>query len=73
MFGDIENVTITEDEVILVDDWDYLLKAVGLYYDLAKNKKRDFENLLMWLFVKDIVGFLPQRFQNTKLEFDRVN
>ena len=40
MFGDIENVTITEDEVILVDDWEYLLKAAGFYYDLSKNKKR---------------------------------
>lgn len=72
MFKDIENITITDDEVILVDDLGYVKKACSLYADLIKTQKRDLENLLMWLLVKDVINFMPKKFQNAALEFDKV-
>ena len=39
MYGDIDNVTITEDEIILVDDIDYIKSASVIYSDLKRTKK----------------------------------
>lgn len=33
---------------------------------------RDLENLLVWLFVKETIAFLPRPFQEAKLDFDKV-
>jgi len=30
------------------------------------------ENLLIWLFLKDVIHFLPKAFQEYKQDFDRV-
>ena len=40
MFTDIENVSINENETILVDDWDYVVNAAKLYQVMAKTNKR---------------------------------
>ena len=40
MFSDVQNVTITEMEVILVDDYKYLEAAIKLYGTYNKNRKR---------------------------------
>lgn len=40
VFKDIENITITDDEVILVDDIDYLRNATKLYSELIVTRKQ---------------------------------
>ncbi len=36
-------------------------------------EKRDFENLLVWTFIKDQIYMMSRKFKNAKNEFDRVN
>ncbi len=74
VFKDLDNIKITEDEVILVDDFDYIKSACKLYADLVKNPedKKNLENLLIWILVKDVIGYLPKKFQIASLEFDKV-
>lgn len=40
MFASVENVNITENETIIVEDWDYLVNAAKLYAEYAKTKKK---------------------------------
>jgi hypothetical protein len=40
LFKDIENVTITENEILLIDDWKYLEKAIKLYATISKSNKK---------------------------------
>jgi hypothetical protein len=44
LFKDIENVTITENEILLIDDWKYLEKAIKLYAVVSKSNKK-YENI----------------------------
>ncbi|RNA08867.1 neprilysin isoform X2 [Brachionus plicatilis] len=54
IYQDVKNVTVDENEIVLVDDWN------------------DLKNLLIWLFVKETIPFLPKAFQEAKLEFDKI-
>jgi hypothetical protein len=38
----LTSVNITEDEVVIVDNWDYIVKAADLFYEYSTstNKKR---------------------------------
>ena len=36
------------------------------------NKLSDFENLLIWLYVKDNINFLPRKLQQARLDFEKV-
>ncbi|CAF0711920.1 unnamed protein product [Brachionus calyciflorus] len=72
MFEDVKNVTIDDNEIILIDDLQYLIDASKLYATLKQNNLTDLNNLLIWLFVKETIPFLPKVFQEAKLEFDKV-
>jgi hypothetical protein len=72
MFGDIKNVTVKLDEIILVDDWDYFTNALKLYKNYATSQKRGLKNLLLWVFLKDRTGLLPKRYKEAKQDFDKV-
>ena len=40
MFNEVDDVTITENELILIDDIKYLTDAAKLYTTLARNNLR---------------------------------
>ncbi len=74
IFNDFENIKITDDEIILVDDFDYIKSVSKVYADLIKNTedKKNLENLLIWILIKDVIGYLPKKFQTALLEFDKI-
>jgi hypothetical protein len=40
MFRNVKNVTVTKDEIILVDDLEYFDKALPLYKQYTETKKK---------------------------------
>ena len=70
MFDNI--VTMNLDELILVNDIDYLKPALKIYQNAASFQKKELKNLLIWSIVKDKTGLLPKKFKDAKLDFDKV-
>ncbi|RNA08868.1 endothelin-converting enzyme 1-like isoform X1 [Brachionus plicatilis] len=66
------NISIDFDEQILIDDWEYIEQAVDVYHDALKNRPKDLDNLMIWVFIKDRTTMLPKKFKDAKLEFDRI-
>ena len=48
MFNDVENTTMDENEIILVDDLDYLTNATKIYEKYSRTQKRF---LLIYFFI----------------------
>ncbi len=65
-------MTITENEVILVDDWKFVERAVKVFASLNKANKRDLDNFLVWKFVREATPFMSRKFREVKLDYDRV-
>lgn len=72
IFKNINSVKIDINEIILVEDIDYLTKATGLYEKYTKEQKADFKNFLIWAFAKDRSGLLPKRYKDARLDYDKV-
>lgn len=74
MFVGTDNANITENEVVLVDDWEYLDKAVDIFAKYSRNQalRKDFDNLLVWSFVKSQVNFMSKKMRDIKEEYDKV-
>ena len=66
-------IPMVSDELILVDDWDYLTNATELYGNFVSNNKTALKNFLLWVVLKDRIGVLPKRFREAKQDFDKVN
>lgn len=71
LFNKVENVTITDNEIIVVDDIEYLEKAMKIFVAQSRNR-RDFDNLMMWSFIKDKTLFMSKKFKEIRMEFDKV-
>lgn len=46
--------------------------ALLLFCSLSVYFSRDMDNLLMWIFTKEVISYLPKKFQEEKLKFDQV-
>ena len=75
LFSDFPKVGITENENILVEDSPYLGNFSELYkeYTTSKFNLKALDNLLVWSFLKPKTGFLPKKYKDAQLEFDKVN
>ena len=40
LVNNLTSLNINEDEVIIVENWDYIVNAVNLYNEYSSNKKR---------------------------------
>jgi hypothetical protein len=40
LFAEVKNVSIADNEYILVDDWPYIEKAVKIFANYSKTRKR---------------------------------
>lgn len=65
-------VKMGPDEIILVDDWDYLTNAVELYDEYINNNKTAFKNFLLWVILRDRSAELPKKFRDARQDFDKV-
>ena len=73
MFKNLNNITINMNELILVDDWDYLKQALEKYENYTINNKRALKNFLVWVFIKDRTSALPKRYKDARQDFDKVS
>ena len=71
---DYPQVTITETEMTLANEWNYLTNASDVFADALKTPagKEDLFNLMIWSFVKEKTTFLPKEFKDARLDFDKV-
>ncbi|CAF0711924.1 unnamed protein product [Brachionus calyciflorus] len=72
LFTFSEKTEIHDNETILIDDWEYFEKATELFYNSTKTDRKNLDNLIVWIFLKDRTTFLPKKFKDAKLELDRV-
>lgn len=74
LFGDFPEVNVNVNETILVLDMPYLSKMLELLAETQTNAqtKKDFDNMMVWSFVKDRSSFLPKKYKDAKLDFDKV-
>ncbi|CAF0964437.1 unnamed protein product [Brachionus calyciflorus] len=71
LFGAHPEVAVTENESLLVVDFGYLRGMLDIYQDALANNKDDLHNLLIWSFLKPRTGFLPKKFRDFQLDFDK--
>lgn len=72
LLKEFTNLTITESESILVNEYKYLVNATALYKDSLVNNKETLINLMIWSFVNSRSNYLPKLFRDARLEFDKV-
>ncbi|CAF0711928.1 unnamed protein product [Brachionus calyciflorus] len=73
IFNEIKNVTIDQNEPIVVEDFRYLQFISDLIDKVDSTyKKSDLENLIVWSAIKTEITFLPKKYKEAKLEFDKV-
>ncbi len=65
------NMTISEDEPIIVYDIEFVSDICDLLTDTTIPKS-DIDNLVIWSAISKEVLFLPKKYKDAKLEFDEV-
>lgn len=74
VFKDIKNIIIDENELLIVDDWDYLVKVADIYEYYTNHKKVTLHNYFILNFVSaTAIDFMPKKYREARLEFLRVN
>ncbi|CAF1087988.1 unnamed protein product, partial [Brachionus calyciflorus] len=72
LFGEYPSLNVTENEPLLVIDFSYLRKMLDVYQNALKDNKDDLHNLFIWSFVKSRTSFLPKKFRDFQLDFDKI-
>ncbi len=62
---------MTEDEPIIVYDFEFLSKVCRLIAD-SSVAKSDIENLIIWSAIRKEVFYLPKKYKDAKLEFEEI-
>ena len=57
LVNNLTGLNINENEIIIVKNWNYIVKAVDLFYDYSTNKNRQLINNLFSLNKKKQNGF----------------
>ncbi|XP_016836925.1 neprilysin-2 [Nasonia vitripennis] len=65
----LSNVSVDENEVVIVNDLNFFSKIEKL---IARTPKRVIANYLIWQVVYDSIDYLPDAFLDRKLMFSRV-
>lgn len=72
LFKGLAGLDIYENDVILVNDWNYITNAVEIYNTLInENSRRDLDNLLVWIFVKGVLEYLPEKYNKATSGFKK--
>jgi len=65
---------LNENETLIVDNWDYIVKAVDIYSSYAESdKKRTLSNFLLFDFFEFFSASLPVKYLEAQIDLKKVN
>ena len=68
-----EQFSLNKTETIIVDNWDYIVKAVDIYSSYAgSDKKGTLINLLLFDFIESFSASLPSKYLEAQIEVTSV-
>ena len=69
-----KSFNLNPNETLVVDNWDYLVKAVDIYATYAESdKKRTLQNLIIFNFLDYFISALPIKYLDAKMNVLKVN
>lgn len=66
VFNEYENTSVTGSEIILIGNWDYIVKAVNIYKHYSLHNKRELDNYFIHHFVFEYINGLSLKYITEK-------